>query len=167
MTEGAEPPPERAASARLSNVPIPEQTLAGVALGLWWRHRRGRDPVPSGVARLSGALTVVAGATLVVQAWRAAGDVRLSEPDAVVRTGPFAHSRNPMYLGWGLVHLGLATCLRSVELLATIPPAWALLHRQVLHEEAALEAGLGAEYVRYRRTVPRYGFGRGPGAGGT
>ena len=147
-------------------MPVPEQTVAGIALGLLWRHRRGRDAVPSLVARASGALTIATGAVVVVQAWRAAGEVRLSEPDVVVRHGPFARSRNPMYLGWGLMHLGLATYLRSAELLATVPPAWALMHRQVLREERALTAGLGADYARYRRNVPRY-LGRGrlaPGA---
>ena len=147
---------------------MPEQTLACVALGLFWRHRRTSDAVPSPVARVSGALTIATGAVVVVRAWRAAGDVRLSRPDVVVRDGPFAHSRNPMYLGWGLMHLGLATSLRSLELLATIPLACALMHREVLREEAALAARLGAEYTEYRRAVPRY-FRLGPalGASGT
>lgn len=154
--ERAEPPRTRRTSARLSNFPVPEETLACIALGLWWRHRRGRDALPSLVALASGALTVAVGAAVVVQAWRSAGEIRLSEPEALVRDGPFARSRNPMYLGWGLMHVGLATYLRSPELFATVAPALALMHRQVLREERTLAAGLGAEYAQYRRSVPRY-----------
>jgi len=163
-TGGAERGPAIEARPRLRNLPVPEQTLACLALGLWWRHRRGRRALPTGVALSAGALTIAAGTGLVVQAWRAAGDVMLSEPDAVVSHGPFARSRNPMYLGWGLMHLGLGVLLRSPEVLATVPPAWALLHRDVVREERDLEVRLGQEYAEYRRAVPRYlRFGPGPG----
>lgn len=82
--------------------------------------------------------------------------VELSRPGALVRTGPYARTRNPMYLGWVLVHLGTALAARSGWMLITLPAAAATVHRQVLQEERMLEQAFPEEYELYRAEVPRY-----------
>ena len=91
----------------------------------------------------------------------AAGHVDLAHPVRLVSTGPYAISRNPMYVGWGLLHLGAALTVGSAWIAATFPPAGLWLHRQVLGEEHQLDAAFGDDFRRWQAIVPRYvGFRR-------
>lgn len=79
------------------------------------------------------------------------------DPSALVETGPFRWSRNPIYLadlailaGWCLM-LGTAA-----SLLFLVPFQQILLRRFILPEEAVLTAHLGAAYDDYRRRVRRW-----------
>ena len=71
-------------------------------------------------------------------------------------TGPYAISRNPMYVGWALLHLGGAVTIGSAWVAATFPLSGIWLHRQVLQEECRLDAAFGEEFREWRATVPRY-----------
>ncbi len=71
--------------------------------------------------------------------------------------GPFAHTRNPIYLGDWLLFLGAALLLHTVWPLAFAPLIWALLRYGVIrHEEAHLEARFGDAYRAYRARVGRW-----------
>lgn len=76
----------------------------------------------------------------------------------VVATGPYSVSRNPLYLFslLAVTGIGLQTGSLILGLIATAI-AFAIFHRVILKEEEALAAGLGADYERYRRRVPRFG----------
>lgn len=77
-------------------------------------------------------------------------------PDQLVTTGVFAHSRNPIYVGFIAVLLGQFLIFPNWILLAyLIGGAW-LINRQVLREEAFLRQQYGAEYTEYCRRVRRY-----------
>ena len=142
---------------RLSNLPVPEQNLLGIAAGsLLHRAYPWRLPGPRYVHRTVGATIGAAGAALVVRAWSAAEQVDLSRPERLVKFGPYAISRNPMYVGWALLHLGVGVAAGSAWVVATLPPAASLVHRQVLREERALAATFNEEFGRYRAAVPRY-----------
>jgi protein-S-isoprenylcysteine O-methyltransferase Ste14 len=77
-------------------------------------------------------------------------------PDKLVTTGIFALTRNPIYVAFGLVLLGefliLPTWVRLIYVLA----GFALLHRQVMREEAYLTSHYGDEYRTYCTHVRRY-----------
>lgn len=142
---------------RLSNLPVPEQNLLGITAGLLLhRARPWRLPGPRFLHRLVGGTVCAAGAALVVRAWPAAGQVDLSQPERLVTSGPFAISRNPMYLGWALLHLGIGVAAGSAWVVAALPPAAGYVHGQVMSEERALADRFGDEFDRYRGTVPRY-----------
>ena len=68
-----------------------------------------------------------------------------------------------MYLGWCLLHLGVAAAVGSSWVVATFPPAAAWMHHEVVREERALTARFGEEFKRYCATVPRYFAVRGVG----
>lgn len=78
-------------------------------------------------------------------------------PTALVETGPFRHTRNPMYLFGAVAYAGLS-------LLLLVPWSLALLvvvvlvthHGVVLREEAFLERRFGDAYRRYQARVPRW-----------
>ena len=90
---------------------------------------------------------------------RAAGTpVRGNKPTAViVRTGPYRVSRNPIYLAFSLLQLGVAAWVNSLWLIATLVPAVALMTYYVIpKEERYLEAKFGAEYLDYKASVRRW-----------
>jgi len=118
---------------------------------------------------LPGTLAVPLGAPLVVVAialfaysvttFRAAGTpVPARKPTTViVRTGPYRFSRNPIYLAFSLLQLGIAIWVNSVWLLATLVGAVALIHYVVMRrEEQYLERRFGAQYLDYKASVRRW-----------
>ena len=75
----------------------------------------------------------------------------------IVRTGPYRFSRNPIYLAFSLFQLGIAICVNSVWLLATLVGAVALIHYIVIpKEEQYLERKFGAQYLDYKASVRRW-----------
>jgi protein-S-isoprenylcysteine O-methyltransferase Ste14 len=76
---------------------------------------------------------------------------------AIVRTGPYAFSRNPVYLAFTLFQIGLAAWVNSLGVLLTLLPALALMGFVVVpREERYLEARFPAEYLPYKREVRRW-----------
>jgi protein-S-isoprenylcysteine O-methyltransferase Ste14 len=142
---------------RVQNVPVPEPYLLGIAAGAWLqRVRPWRLPGPSSLNRVVGSSLVAAGTYLVTRSLRTAGQVDLDRPDQLVTSGPYAVSRNPMYLGWALLHLGTGIASRSGWILVAFPLGAERVHSQILREERELDERFAAEYGRYCSEVPRY-----------
>jgi protein-S-isoprenylcysteine O-methyltransferase Ste14 len=132
--------------------------VTGVLLELGW-------PCPF-LPRLLGALL---GSVLVVVAvvifsasirkFRMAGTpVPGNQPaTAIVRTGPYRFSRNPIYLAFSIFQLGIASWVDSLWLIATLMVAVALMAFVVIpREERYLEMRFGADYLDYKRSVRRW-----------
>jgi protein-S-isoprenylcysteine O-methyltransferase Ste14 len=80
----------------------------------------------------------------------------------LVTNGPYAWSRNPMFVGFALMHAGAAVMLDSPWALATLPIAIAITTRTVISvEEAYMRRRFGGEYDEYARRVRRW-VGRSP-----
>jgi protein-S-isoprenylcysteine O-methyltransferase Ste14 len=142
---------------RLSNVPVPEPYLVGLGVGVVLSRQRLRPlPLPSSVRLAMGLPLATAGVALVGAAVKSAEQVNVADPERLLTAGPYARTRNPMYVGWGLVHLGIGVAFGSVELLATLPLAATWVHRDVLAEERVLRRRFGREFEAYRAAVPRY-----------
>jgi protein-S-isoprenylcysteine O-methyltransferase Ste14 len=76
---------------------------------------------------------------------------------ALVTTGPFRFTRNPIYLGDTLVYSGLALALGRRGPLVLLPGVLALIDRGVIRrEERYLERRFGAPYRDYRARVRRW-----------
>ncbi|MCU1517774.1 MAG: putative protein-S-isoprenylcysteine methyltransferase [Pseudarthrobacter sp.] len=154
----------------LSNIPLPEQNLAGIAAGVVLQRIAPRPLAPASgpppaLLRLAGGTSLAAGGVLITWAWLAARNTRLATPDALVTSGPYALTRNPMYAGWALLHLGAGLLRNDAWTLAALPLASAAVHHGVLREETALAARFPAEFSEYRLSVPRY-LPRAAGAAG-
>lgn len=80
----------------------------------------------------------------------------MGRPERLVRSGPYAVSRNPMYVGWALLQLGIGIATGSGWVLATLPFVGAVVHREVLGEERRLSETFGDEYREYCATTGRY-----------
>lgn len=99
-----------------------------------------------------GAVSLVG---LALRAW-AAGHIRKNDRLAV--SGPYAHTRNPLYLGSFLLGLGFTVAAGRPLLLGGLFAALFLgIYLPVMRVEAATLAELfGEEFRRYAREVPLF-----------
>jgi protein-S-isoprenylcysteine O-methyltransferase Ste14 len=94
-----------------------------------------------------------------VRTFRAAGTpVPGNRPTTtIVRTGPYRFSRNPIYLAFSLLQLGIALWVNSIWLVLTLFAAVAVMSRVVIpKEERYLEARFPSEYSPYKASVRRW-----------
>ncbi|HMM65472.1 MAG TPA: isoprenylcysteine carboxylmethyltransferase family protein [Dokdonella sp.] len=76
---------------------------------------------------------------------------------SIVQTGPYALTRNPMYLGMALVLTGLCTYLANpISLLAVALFVAYITRFQIIPEERLLFAKFGDPYGEYKRSVRRW-----------
>lgn len=76
---------------------------------------------------------------------------------ALVATGPFLFSRNPLYVALTLMYVGLALLANALWVLVLIVPVLVVLHYGVVRrEERYLETKFGDAYREYRSRVRRY-----------
>ena len=76
---------------------------------------------------------------------------------AIVRTGPYRISRNPIYLAFSVLHLGVAFWFGSWWLLATLVASVALVTAVVVRrEERYLEQRFGPTYLVYQASVRKW-----------
>lgn len=118
----------------------------GLALANWW----GVVPVGAGTALLVACVRefYVAGRGTLAP-W--------SPPTALVTTGPYRRSRNPMYVAVVLVLSGWAIGYRSWPLaLYAVVVMVAFQLRIMLVEEPSLALAFGDDWIRFRNRVPRW-----------
>lgn len=114
------------------------------------------------VLRITGGALIAAGVVLMVLAVLEMRRFRTTvlphmTADTLVRTGIFARSRNPIYLGDMLVLAGYILwtgVLWAAPLLAGL--FWVLKHRFILPEEQRLAARFGPEFDDYCRQTRRW-----------
>ncbi len=82
---------------------------------------------------------------------------RGSNVKELVTSGPFAHVRNPLYIGNFLLAYGLVVLSKVDWLLWVFPLAFFFQYSAIVAwEEAVLRQTFGEEYERYRREVPAW-----------
>lgn len=134
-------------------------------LALAW-VQAARVPVIQGImpggVDLAGGLLVGAGLLLMALA---ALEMRKSrttiiphmEPDALVTTGIFRRTRNPIYLGDTLVLTGLILRWEAWPSLVLVPLfVWVITDRFIEPEEDRLRDAFGATFERYVQSTRRW-----------
>jgi protein-S-isoprenylcysteine O-methyltransferase Ste14 len=119
----------------------------------------GRPNTLALMVGLAFVLLGVALAVLSVRSFHVAGtSVVPGEPStALVVTGPYALTRNPIYVGFVLAYFGLSIMLTDLWVLLLLIPVLVILQRGVVErEEAYLERQFGEAYHRYKARVPRW-----------
>ena len=74
----------------------------------------------------------------------------------MVTGGIYSVSRNPAFLAFDLVYLGVLLVLFNIPLLAFSVFSAVMLHLQILQEEKFLPTVFGDEYRNYKNHVRRY-----------
>jgi protein-S-isoprenylcysteine O-methyltransferase Ste14 len=76
---------------------------------------------------------------------------------ALVTSGPFGFTRNPMYVALAILHAAVAAGMRMIWPILFLPLAVWLVTILVIHgEEARMREGFGEEYAAYARRVRRW-----------
>lgn len=104
------------------------------------------------------ALGVLAFITSVVQMkdnWRAG--VQREEKTSLVTTGIYSISRNPAFLGFDLMYIGILLSFFNWYLFLATTFALVFFHLQIVNvEEEFLIEAFGEEYLEYKKKVCRY-----------
>lgn len=79
-----------------------------------------------------------------------------NSPDTLVTSGAFSISRNPIYVAFFLVLLGIFLAIPSWVFLIYLVAATWLFNRQIKLEEESLRKVYGDEYRKYCKKVRRY-----------
>lgn len=75
----------------------------------------------------------------------------------IIATGIYAYTRNPMYLGMGLLQAGIGCGLDNGWIVALVPVSWLVIYTiAIRHEEAYLTRKFGSAYLDYTKSVRRW-----------
>jgi len=97
-----------------------------------------------------GAIGIVAG--LLIRAL-ASGHVRKNE--ALATSGPYAYTRNPLYLGSLVMGLGFCLAARSWWVGVALVAMFVAIYLPVIRDEEKVLRGRFPEFEEYARRVPR------------
>lgn len=128
-----------------------------------WRLSRGATPV-NGIEKLAAITVIVVGAVVYLHTafWGFAvvgggTPAPIAPTRILVVKGLHRLVRNPMYLGVALVIGGQAWLFHSLHILIYMICMLVVAHVFVLfYEEPTLRKQYGAQYDRYRASVPRW-----------
>lgn len=100
---------------------------------------------------------LIAGSLLIGWSVHEVRKIDIAAPDQLITTGPYAISRNPMYVAWSLIYLASVFLANSIWFLVTFPLVLLYTHFCViLNEEKQLIVNLGVQYLEYKSKVKRY-----------
>jgi protein-S-isoprenylcysteine O-methyltransferase Ste14 len=96
--------------------------------------------------------TIIATPGIALRAF-ASGHVKKNEE--LTTSGPYAYTRNPLYLGSLIMALGFAIASRSFWVLAVMVAMFLVIYLPVIRSEEVFLRGVFPEFDEYARNVPR------------
>jgi protein-S-isoprenylcysteine O-methyltransferase Ste14 len=145
-------------------IDLPPVWLMGFAAAAWWQAERLGMGLTFGPvwADLAGGLLVGGGILLMVLALTEMRRARTTiiphlDASALVTSGIFKRSRNPIYLGDALILAGLVLRWDAVLALPLIPVfVWLIERRFITPEENRLRRQFRHDFARYERKTRRW-----------
>lgn len=126
--------------ARRSRVPL---GFVLAAVYLWLAN-------PLAVSLLFSTLFIVPGLLI-----RALASGHVEKNQRLATTGPYAYTRNPLYLGSFIIASGFALAARSLWIVPILIAMFAAIYMPVIRAEEAYLAQHFPEFAEYARRVPR------------
>lgn len=141
-----------------NNVPIPEAHLVGLVVGTLLHIFISQKLFQlAGSGHVVGWPLIIVGIGLCAWSVIEAKEMNIANPNHLLNSGPYALSRNPMYVGWTLLYAGIAFVINSVWILILLPVVLVFMHFvEIRKEERLLDEKFGDEYRQYRQRVRRY-----------
>ena len=113
------------------------------------------------IIRLFGSMIGFAGVVVfglavwtMRDSWRAG--IPESDKTEMVTNGIYTYSRNPAFLGFDMVYIGILMMFFHEVLLVFTIASMVMLHLQILQEEKFLQKVFGEKYLTYKNKVCRY-----------
>ena len=116
----------------------------GFVVLYFWLARPSWQSIVLGSALISPGLLIRA---------LASGHVRKNEQ--LTTSGPYAHTRNPLYLGSLLIGIGFAVASRSPWVAVLLVVMFVAIYVPVIQDEERFLRGRFPEFAEYERRVPR------------
>ncbi len=133
--------------------------------GIHWQKIAKRVRVPLGfafaifyvwLARPSLASLAVGGAVALLGVWiRAYASGYVNKNESLACTGPYAHTRNPLYLGSVVIGVGFAIAAMNVWIAVAMVVMYVAIYVPVIRGEEAFLTSRFPEFTTYMRSVPR------------
>lgn len=138
--------------------------VAAIAIGflIEWAVPVRMEGSGFGIARIAGCIFLAIALALIASAARimygAGTTPNPSRPStAIVTNGSFRFTRNPMYLAWEIICIGVGLVANAPWPIVMAVPAAIVTRRLVIDkEERYLEQKFGAEYLAYKSRVRRW-----------
>lgn len=143
-------------------LPPPLIFLFFIGLGYWLGAEFALPAFnPIWAVFLGGALcltSVLIAACAAYQFYKAKTHIEPWQPaTALLQSGVFQYSRNPIYLAFVLFTLGLGIFIGQILIcLSTIPAVVTLHYLVIIREERYLAKRFGGDYLSYKRKVRRW-----------
>jgi protein-S-isoprenylcysteine O-methyltransferase Ste14 len=135
----------------------------------WWQKVARRIRVPLGfvtaavflveVTRSASHMAAIAWSLVLVVpglALRAAASGTVKKNRELTVTGPYAYTRNPLYLGSALIAAGFALALLNWPVALLVLGGFAAIYIPVIAAEERFLGDTFARFADYRRHVPRF-----------
>ena len=148
----------------IPNVAAPPPLIFGIPLLLgllanrWWPQALLPRPWPV----VAGLILVSVSVLVLISALRAFKRARTNPKPwkpttALVRNGPYRVTRNPMYVGFASLYLGVTLWANAAWPLVALPAVLVVMDVLVIQrEERYLSRMFGDEYAEYARRVRRW-----------
>lgn len=118
------------------------------------------DPfiIGSGIILFFGGMILAFwGRITMKSSWGIPGTLLKEQKKKLITSGPFAFTRNPIYLGFTGIYIGFSLSVRSWLIFLRFPLLF-YFYKAILSEERVLHTYFGKKYQVYMRTVPRFLF---------
>ncbi len=137
--------------------------LSALLLGLLLQARWPfESSVVADVSWIAGPLFVGLGGSIIALSYREFFRARTTlRPDrgasALIRSGPFAFSRNPLYVAVMIVLAGIGVWVNNLWVLGMLVPLFfAMSLAVIVPEERYLDSRFGKTYLDYQKRVRRW-----------
>jgi len=133
-----------------------------LAVGVYLNRRSPFELMPGNLARIIGVtlgiVAIILSLAAAIQFWRARTPMMpYKSTSAIIESGPFAISRNPLYLALTLGYVAVSLFFNTAWPLLVLPLVLLVMYRGVIaREERYLEQKFGERYVEYMGRVRRW-----------
>lgn len=136
----------------IATLAVPVIQILSIIFG--WNHMPANARFTGFCIGMLGDIIFLASVLCMKDSWRAG--IPDKDRTKLVTTGIYRYSRNPAFLGFDLMYVGMLLMYFNLSMLVVSAFAIIMLHLQILQEERYLTENYGESYREYRKHVFRY-----------